>query len=184
MPLNIRSKDKIINSLLHKYKELDLLVEPDLEDIYGEIDMVMKKVAVKVVPNYLDNQDQNKIAVNNNSSEVKERIISKDLLLWRTLDAEEIFEPDLYNEDEVNKVKIEQKELAELSPSSVLELSLNKMPFNLYRHADLDNFSVFTKYRKRIYKDYLTDKVIDPAIEFKFFSLDQAQKKLQKIKKP
>lgn len=74
--------------------------------------------------------------------------------------------------------------MAELSPSAVLELSLNKMPFNLYRHADLDNFGVFTKYRKKIYKDYLSDKMIDPEIEFKFFSLEQAQKGLQKIKKP
>lgn len=64
----------------------------------------------------------------------------------------------------MNKVKIEEKEVAELSPSSVLELSLNKMPFSLYRHADLDNFNVFTKYRKRVYKDYLSDKVIDPEI--------------------
>jgi hypothetical protein len=35
LPLNIRNKDKIINSILHKYKEYDLLVEPDLEDIYA-----------------------------------------------------------------------------------------------------------------------------------------------------
>lgn len=58
------------------------------------------------------------------------------------------------------------------------------MPFNLYRHADLDKFGVFNQYRKKIYKDYITDKVIDPEIEFKYFSLDQAQKKLQRIKKP
>ncbi len=30
LPLNIRSKDKIINSILHKYKEYDLMVEPNL----------------------------------------------------------------------------------------------------------------------------------------------------------
>lgn len=35
LPVNIRAKDRIINALLHKYKEHDLLVEPDLEDIYG-----------------------------------------------------------------------------------------------------------------------------------------------------
>ena len=65
-----------------------------------------------------------------------------------------------------------------------MELSLNKMPFNLYRHKDLDNFGVFTKYRKRIYKDYLVETKIDPEIEFKFFSLEQAQNTLKKIKKP
>ena len=53
LPLNIRSKDKLINSLLYKYKEYDLLVEPDLSDIYGEIDIALKKITVKVVPNFL-----------------------------------------------------------------------------------------------------------------------------------
>ena len=58
------------------------------------------------------------------------------------------------------------------------------MPFNLYRHSDLDQFAVFTKYRKKIYRDYLQDSIIDPELEFKYFSLDQAQTKLKKIKKP
>lgn len=58
------------------------------------------------------------------------------------------------------------------------------MPFNLYRHSDLDNFAVFNKYKKRIYQDYLTNKTIDPAIEFKYFSLEEASNKLKKIKKP
>lgn len=43
-----------------------------------------------------------------------------------------------------------------------MELSLNKMPMNLYRHADLDNFGIFNKYRKRVYKDYITDRTISP----------------------
>lgn len=81
-------------------------------------------------------------------------------------------------------MKIEEKELATVSPSTTLELSLNKMPFNLYRHADLDNFSVFNKYRKKIFADYITDKTVDPQLEFKFFSLEQASTKLNKIKKP
>lgn len=58
------------------------------------------------------------------------------------------------------------------------------MPFNLYRHADLDSFAVFNKYRKKIFKDYVTDKTIDPEIQFKFFSLEQASTALKKIKKP
>lgn len=55
IPVHIRQKDKIINQMLYKYKEEDLLIEPDLEDIYRDIDIVLKKIAVKVVPNYLDN---------------------------------------------------------------------------------------------------------------------------------
>ena len=57
------------------------------------------------------------------------------------------------------------------------------MPFNLYRHADLDQFTVFNKYRKKIYSDYVTDKIIDPELEFRFFSLEQAQGRLRKVKK-
>ena len=45
-----------------------------------------------------------------------------------------------------------------------MELSLNKLPMNLYRHADLDNFNVFNKYRKQINKDYITDKIINPDL--------------------
>lgn len=56
LPLKIRENDKIINNLLYKYKEYDLLVEPDLSDIYNEIDIALKKVIVKVVPNYLENE--------------------------------------------------------------------------------------------------------------------------------
>ena len=55
IPVNIRQKDKLINEMLYKYKEEDLLIEPDLEDIYRDIDIVLKKIAVKVVPNYIDN---------------------------------------------------------------------------------------------------------------------------------
>lgn len=61
LPMNIRNKDQIINSLLHKYKEYDLMIEPDLEDIYKEIDIALKKVAVKVVPNIVENQGENKL---------------------------------------------------------------------------------------------------------------------------
>ena len=55
IPVSIRQKDKLINEMLYKYKEEDLLIEPDLEDIYRDIDIVLKKIAVKVVPNYIDN---------------------------------------------------------------------------------------------------------------------------------
>ena len=66
LPLNIRAKDKIINSLLYKYKEYDLLVEPDLKEIYHEIDMTLKKIAVKVVPNYLENETENNNSITGN----------------------------------------------------------------------------------------------------------------------
>lgn len=57
------------------------------------------------------------------------------------------------------------------------------MPVNLFRHADLDNFGVFNKYRKRIYKDYITDRKINPEVEFKFFSLEEAKNTLKKVKR-
>jgi hypothetical protein len=100
LPLNIRHKDKAINSLLYKYKEQDLMVEPDLEDIYREIDIALKKISVNVVPNFVENQIENErseagYSVSQNSP-VKERIISKEVLIWSKLDVEEIFDPDHY----------------------------------------------------------------------------------------
>jgi hypothetical protein len=73
-----------------------LLIEPDIKDIYSEIDIVLKKIAVKVVPDYLSNEQENINTSNTHSSPVRERYLSKDVLLWRNLDAEEIFEPELY----------------------------------------------------------------------------------------
>lgn len=54
--MHIRRNDKIINELIYKYKQFDLLVEPDLEDIYKEIDIALKRINVKLVPDYLKNQ--------------------------------------------------------------------------------------------------------------------------------
>lgn len=102
LPMNIRNKDQIINSLLHKYKEYDLMVEPDLEDIYKEIDIALKKVAVKVVPNIVENQTENKLNKDDDlpesSSVVKERVVSKEVLIWSKLDVEEIFDPEYFEE--------------------------------------------------------------------------------------
>lgn len=64
-----------------------------------------------------------------------------------------------------------------------MELSLNKLPMNLYRHSDLDSFNVFNKYRKQIYKDFITDNIINPQNQFQFFSLEEAQQRLNKIKR-
>lgn len=55
LPVHIRKNDKIINQLLYKYKEYDLIIEPDMRDIYNEVDIALKKIAVKVVPNTLEN---------------------------------------------------------------------------------------------------------------------------------
>jgi hypothetical protein len=35
------------------------MAEPDLQDIYKEIDIALKKIAVKVVPNLVENQLEN-----------------------------------------------------------------------------------------------------------------------------
>ena len=35
LPVHIRKGDQIINAMLHKYKEYDLMIEPDLTDIYS-----------------------------------------------------------------------------------------------------------------------------------------------------
>jgi hypothetical protein len=35
------------------------MIEPDLEDIYKEIDIALKKISIKVVPNFVENQAGN-----------------------------------------------------------------------------------------------------------------------------
>lgn len=79
------------------------MIEPDLEDIYQEIDIALKKVAVKVVPNIVENQAENRLNKDGDSAEaspsaVKERIVSKEVLIWSKLDVEEIFDPDYFEE--------------------------------------------------------------------------------------
>jgi hypothetical protein len=143
---------------------------------------------VKVIPNLVENQIENSMdqdgEIPETGSAVRERIISKEVLIWSKLDVEEIFDPDYYEEEEISSMKLNESELIELSPSATMELSLNKVPMNLYRHADLDSFGIFNKYRKRVYKDYITDRTINPEIEFKFFSLEEAKNTLTKVKKP
>lgn len=53
--------------------------------------MALKKISVKVVPNFIENEKENRQSGSPSGSEVKERILTKDLLLWRKLDVEEIF---------------------------------------------------------------------------------------------
>ena len=48
--------------------------------------MVFKKIGVKVVPDYLENEADNKKGKKGTVSDVKERILTKDILLWRKLD--------------------------------------------------------------------------------------------------
>lgn len=58
-------------------------------------------MAVKVVPNIVENQAENRL--NGDSAEaspsaVKERIVSKEVLIWSKLDVEEIFDPEYFEE--------------------------------------------------------------------------------------
>ena len=71
-----------------------------------------------------------------------------------------------------------------MSPSAGVELSLARVPFNLYRHSECEVFNVFTKYKHMILKDHLKDTTIDPKGEFNYFSLEEASNILQKLKKP
>lgn len=67
------------------------MIEPDLEDIYKEIDIALKKVAVKVVPNIVENQAENRLngdTAEASPSAVKERIVSKEVMIWSKLDVE------------------------------------------------------------------------------------------------
>ena len=47
LPVELNKRQNIMNSLAHKYKEEDLLVEPNLNDIYNEIDLAMDKISIR-----------------------------------------------------------------------------------------------------------------------------------------
>lgn len=64
-----------------------------MKDIYNQIDITLKKIAVKVVPNFIENETENKNGTASGNSEYKERTITKDALLWKQLDVEEVFDP-------------------------------------------------------------------------------------------
>lgn len=95
-----------------------------------------------------------------------------------------MFASDYYSEDNVKKEHIHERELLHVSPSAGVELSLNRVPFNLYRHSECEVFNVFTKYKHMILKDYVKDVTIDPQGEFNYFSLEEASNILKRIKKP
>lgn len=101
LPKHIRNKDKIINGLIYKYKELDLLEEPDLEDIYAEIDIALSKVGVRITPDLLRNQKEHNQQEHNKSNQHdaldKERIYNHHSLVWEQLDLDEIFDADSYS---------------------------------------------------------------------------------------
>lgn len=105
-------------------------------------------------------------------------------MIWDNLDVERVFASEIYSKENVSNQPISERELLHVSPSAGVELSLNRVPFNLYRHSECEVFHVFTKYKHMILKDYLKDVSIDPKGEFNYFSLEEATNLLKRIKKP
>lgn len=83
----------------------------------------------------------------------------------------------------MSQTNLDYKEVKSLSTREDVEMSLAKVPFNLYRHSDLEVFGIFTKHRNKILKDYLTDESYLPHEEFQSFSLVKAQEELRKAKR-
>lgn len=97
---------------------------------------------------------------------------------------EKVFASDYYSKENVGKQNVSERELLHVSPSAGTELSLNRVPFNLYRHSECEVFHVFTKYKHMIMKDYVKDITIDPKGDFNYFTLEEASNLLKRIKKP
>ncbi len=156
------------------------MIEPDLKDIYNEIDLTLSKVNVRL---------NSEISAKHSSTDadtepIVETAISNDSLIWDRLDVEKVFASDYYAEDNMKKEEVWERELLHVSPSAGTELSLNRVPYNLFRHSECEIFNVFTKYKHMILKDFVKDMTIDPREEFGYFSLEEASNILKKIKKP
>lgn len=182
LPIQLRDKERIINELCHKYKEEDMMILPDLKDIYNEIDLALDKVQVR-----LDSELNAQRKAGEQEPEeytLEEKSISDDSLVWSQLDVEKVFASDYYSKENMDKEDISERQLLYVSPSAGVELSLNRVPFNLYRHSECEIFNVFTKYRHMIIQDYVKDVSIDPSGDFNYFSLEEASNILKRIKKP
>lgn len=106
LPKNIRNKDSIINDLAHQYKEADLLQEPNLEDIYNEIDIAINKIGIKVIPDRLHNVDISKESTGLEKGVVREKIYDRRNLLWDRMNLEEVFDFGFYSQENLNAAKI------------------------------------------------------------------------------
>ena len=105
IPLAIRDKERIINELAQKYKEDEFLIEPDLKDIYNEIDMTLNKVNVRL------NSELAAKNVGQGQEEdvIDEKSISSDSLVWDRLDVEKVFASDYYSESNIKKEYISER---------------------------------------------------------------------------
>ena len=50
LPIKLRENEKIMNELATRYRETELLQEPDLNEIYREVDVVLDKIYVNLHP--------------------------------------------------------------------------------------------------------------------------------------
>lgn len=56
----------------------------------------------------------------------------------------------MYNDDSNKNVVLTPEYLRSVSPSAHTELSLTKIPLNLFRHSELDCFAMFNEYREKL----------------------------------
>lgn len=49
----------------------------------------------------------------------------------------------MYNTDSNKNIVLTPEYLKDVSPSAHTELTLTKIPVNLFRHSELDNFAMF-----------------------------------------
>lgn len=137
-----------MNELANRYKEEELLQEPDINDIYREIDIFLDKVHVKIHAGRRESGDVR-------SEEVFDESLSSENYLWQSLDVEEVVCATMYNPDSIKEISLSDELIASVSYSPHTEISLNRLPINLYRHSELESFGIFNDYRTKLARGLL-----------------------------
>lgn len=103
--------------------------------------------------------------------------------LWQNLDVEEIVCATMYNQDTLKEISLTDDVVSSVTYSPHTEITLNRLPVNLYRHSELENLGIFNDYRAKLGRDILRVEEHDFEPQFNEFSLVEANEKLEKIKR-
>ena len=75
--------------------------------------------------------------------------------LWQNLDVEEIVCATMYNQDTLKEISLTDDVVSSVTYSPHTEITLNRLPVNLYRHSELENLGIFNDYRAKLGRDIL-----------------------------
>ena len=96
---------------------------------------------------------------------------------------EEITCATMYSPDSVKNVSLSEEMINDLSYSPHTEITLSRLPINLYRHSELDSFCIFSKYRQKLASNLMKEDEVDFEPQFSYFDVEEASNKYKRIKR-